>query len=77
MARAVCDVCRREGEFETSPLQIAAEAGSTRPLVVGQCPRCHRFICSRHAEPRADGRLGCPFDPGIPLGDHPPDEEHE
>jgi hypothetical protein len=75
MARAVCDVCNREGEFDPSPLRLAAGPAAARPMIVGQCPRCHRFICSRHAEPLPDGLLGCPFEPGVPLGDRPLEEE--
>ena len=81
-----CYVC---GEW--SPLadeRVSVNAGSRESgRVVAQCPRCFRFICTRHSENldltrraalfsfgrRATGNLVacCPFDPGVPLGPEP------
>jgi hypothetical protein len=51
------------------------------PVLIGECHRCGRFVCSRHGEPLdLSGKkrwpwqkasaltIGCPFDPGVPLG---------
>jgi hypothetical protein len=73
MARAICDVCGREAEFNPGYLKVADQ--EARASILGQCSWCLRFVCVRHAEPLEDGRLGCPFDPGLPLGDAPVREE--
>jgi hypothetical protein len=67
MEKVRCDVCGREGLFVEVHLPGGPESGETRSTA--QCPRCRRFICSRHFEPLPGGRLGCPFDPGVTLGD--------
>ncbi len=65
MKNVRCDVCGRKGPYAEGPLPDGPPSGEAGWTV--QCPRCRRFICSRHLEPLPDGRLGCPFDPGVFL----------
>lgn len=76
-----CAVCGREGILVEERIRVRPGDDRTEPLLIGQCPRCHRFLCARHGEPLdrrgrrpraflARGLLTicCPFDPGVPLG---------
>jgi len=79
-----CYVCGAWDDLVVSRISVRA-SDRYPPRVVGQCPRCRRFICSDHGEkldlaPRkfwklfASGKetvltVCCPFDPGVPLGD--------
>jgi hypothetical protein len=76
-----CDVCGRRAMLVEGLIQVRPGDDLGEPLLIGQCPRCHRFLCSRHGEPLdPHGRrrrpvlgrglltLCCPFDPGVPLG---------
>src|SRR6266852_5742792 len=68
----LCEVCGEPGRFVVDPISMDPEP---EELVIGQCPRCYRFICSQHGEVLSrspPGRLAspvlcCPFDPGIVL----------
>ena len=75
-----CYVCGSGGLLVEDRIQVAP-GGGAGPVFIGQCPRCHRFICSRHGElldlsgkrrwpwqrPRTV-TVCCPFDPDVPLG---------
>jgi hypothetical protein len=76
-----CDVCGDAGYLEDGPIVVTED--DEGPPSIGQCRRCRRFICSRHAEPldlqarprRWFGKpspgprtLCCPFDRGVLLG---------
>ncbi len=73
-----CWVCGRSGLLVEEQIQVSPAGGG--PTMLGQCPRCHRFICSQHGELLdLSGKRGwfrkpqsltlcCPFDPGVPLG---------
>jgi len=65
--------------------RITSKRGRVEIPVVAQCARCLRYICSEHSEPLelaprpwysfgrrtgAELTMCCPFDPGVPLGDH-------
>lgn len=76
-----CHVCGREGILVEDRIRLRAGDEAAEPLLVGQCPRCHRFLCARHGEPldrrgrrprklftRGLLTICCPFDPGVPLG---------
>ncbi len=46
-----CYVCGKRGLLVESHIQVGlSEAEMTGPLMIGHCPRCQRFICSRHGE---------------------------
>jgi hypothetical protein len=78
-----CHVCGTAGYLVDGRIVVTGEEGQGPPSV-GQCPRCLRFVCSRHGEPLAitgGERRGllrrspsgpmticCPFDRGVPLG---------
>lgn len=78
----MCDVI---GLLTDGPLPAVDASIDLTPLVA-QCPRCRRYICTRHAEPvkvhLSEGGwlprllglktrcLCCPFDPGVALGMH-------
>ncbi|HEV8600554.1 MAG TPA: hypothetical protein VGQ69_14435 [Gemmatimonadales bacterium] len=78
-----CFVCGSRGLLVEDRIQVTAAANAAGgPTLIGQCPRCHRFICSRHGElldlsgkrrwPWQGSRpltVCCPFDPDTPLGD--------
>lgn len=75
-----CDVCGTTGWWTEGRIEISNEPPAGPPRI-GQCPRCHRFVCEDHGEPlriSARGRtvrfggtrvVGCPFDPDVPLGE--------
>jgi hypothetical protein len=75
-----CHVCERSGVIVTGHLYC--DPGDAAILLVGQCPRCRRFICADHAEKLSvtRGRFArtglslaqCPFDPDVPLGNAEP-----
>ncbi len=65
--------------------RVTSKSGRIHVRVTAQCSRCLRYICSDHAEMRdlsrrpwfsfgrrtdAELTMCCPFDPGVPLGDH-------
>ena len=79
MGAQTCFVCGAAGILAED--HILLPPGDRGAHLIGQCPRCHRFICSRHAELLdLGGRRGwfsrkpkmltacCPFDPEVPLG---------
>lgn len=43
-----CYVCGASGLLVDSRIYVDAAEEST--LLLGQCPRCRRYICSRHGE---------------------------
>jgi hypothetical protein len=45
-----CSVCGGAGYLADGPI-VVPERQPEGPPSVGQCPRCHRFICSYHGEP--------------------------
>ena len=80
-----CYVCGEGGLLVDTQIYVSVEEDG--PVMLGQCPRCHRFICTQHGEKLGAageekkswfsfGRgkmpttrvVGCPFDPGVPLG---------
>lgn len=75
-----CYVCGTGGLLVEDRIEVAPGDGASGPVFIGQCPRCHRFICSRHGEPLdLSGKrrwfrrprtltVCCPFDPDVPLG---------
>lgn len=82
MGTQVCYVCGAAGLLVEDRIHLPVGGGG--PRLVGQCPRCHRFVCSAHAElldlsgkRRWFARrpalltLCCPFDPEVPLGQAP------
>lgn len=78
--RQTCCVCGSGGLLVDDRIQVVpGETGG--PVLIGECSRCHRFVCSKHGEPLdLSGQrrwpwqkpkvatIGCPFDPGVPLG---------
>lgn len=74
----ICYVCGGGGLLVEDRIQVSPGGGG--PVFIGQCPRCHRFICSEHGELLdLSGKrkwpwrkpdvltVCCPFDPGVPL----------
>lgn len=45
-----CYVCGGAGYLADGPM-VMPEGDWEGPPSVGQCPRCHRFVCSYHGEP--------------------------
>ena len=44
-----CYVCGGQGLLADSPIYVGPDDGGGISMI-GQCPRCNRFICSRHGE---------------------------
>jgi hypothetical protein len=79
MATQHCYVCGRPATLVTE--RILVQTGGSLHRLVGECPKCRRFICVEHAElldlggkrswfRRKPSLLTacCPFDPDTPLG---------
>jgi hypothetical protein len=43
-----CYVCGATGLLVEGRIFIAKDTGG--PVLIGECPRCRRFICSQHGE---------------------------
>ena len=82
-----CHVCGRIGLLVDRLLYVGRDTDhgeGDAASIVGQCPRCRRYLCTAHAEQarsqhdvpagvawrRGEAVLAlCPFDVGVPLGD--------
>jgi hypothetical protein len=77
-----CYVCGYDFPLAQTRIQVNV-LRPAQVRLAGQCPVCHRFVCVDHAErldPNSHAHLrggpvlagivvlGCPFDPGTPLG---------